>query len=543
MTFDRHLSKNDVNNYLSSETVERLYKLKNIVFYLDSIFKKDNNTIFDGIDIVKEPEIYYDSNLQLLKKNEYLNSGNYGLIFKGIVNSDITYITKIIPYEQCFKIEEKNSDYTSLDIDNITRPENIDYIMPIYISKLLNLYYNNNLLTKPIISPHLSIPIYSYRYHWQDIFKYINTCKNITSSTFYKEIIVNMAPYTSAIAANVAIIASSYVNNKIIKLEKYLQSLESIHKENNDSNTNYQNNLYRILNNNLKNTTLVAYISEHAVHQDLGKWLVRHKPNNIEIKILNFQVMYTLACIQSLDPTFRHNDLSYSNILIQNNVIKSGDSDCYNHYSFFDIDFLIPNVSFSTRITDFDFSNSSKYNNSKVCYKTKSTVIEPYDDVGITTLPNLQYDLHYFYKTFGDIYNKKYDTHFNRIYNIWCPKMLYDKNTEYIESRYSLRLSKYSQIDNNLSNVLCDLQNEILPINWKTIDNHSHKRPQYLNTKTNEISSYRPVNPNTSIKYSDLSAEYLLLNTDLFQDYICSSKDLQTYYKKGKIINTYKITR
>ena len=66
MTFDRHLSKNDVNNYLSSETVERLYKLKNIVFYLDSIFKTDNNTIFDGIDIVKEQEIYYDSKLQLL---------------------------------------------------------------------------------------------------------------------------------------------------------------------------------------------------------------------------------------------------------------------------------------------------------------------------------------------------------------------------------------------------------------------------------------------------------------------------------------------
>ena len=285
MTFDRQLSKSDVNNYLSSEANERLYKLKNIVFYLDCIFKENNNTILDCIDIVKRKKTYYDSNLQLLKKNEYLNSGNYGLIFKGIVNSDITYITKIIPYEQCFKIEEKNSDYTSLDIDNITRPENIDYIMPIYISKLLNLYYNNKLLTKHIISPHISIPVYSYRYYWQDIFNYLNTCNNIVSSTFYKEIITNMAPYTSAIAANVAIIASSYVNNKIIKLEKYVQSLESIHKENNDSNTNYQNNLYRILNNNLKNTTLVAYISEHAVHQDLGKWLVRHKPNNIEIKI------------------------------------------------------------------------------------------------------------------------------------------------------------------------------------------------------------------------------------------------------------------
>ena len=95
-------------------------------------------------------------------------------------------------------------------------------------------------------------------------------------------------------------------------------------------------------------------ISEWAEGGDLLDFLKKNyrKLKTNHWKVLFFQILSALAIIQSIHPSFRHNDLKANNILVQK---TNKDKKTYAY----DIDgnyFVVPNIGFTTQIWDFDFS-------------------------------------------------------------------------------------------------------------------------------------------------------------------------------------------
>ena len=70
------------------------------------------------------------------------------------------------------------------------------------------------------------------------------------------------------------------------------------------------------------------------------------------LKILLFQIIYCLCCIQEKFPTFKHNDLSLANIF----YIKVPIDKEYYYYKFDNKVYKIPNIGYIIKIADFDFS-------------------------------------------------------------------------------------------------------------------------------------------------------------------------------------------
>jgi hypothetical protein len=124
----------------------------------------------------------------------------------------------------------------------------------------------------------------------------------------------------------------------------------------------------------------------------------------IDVKILIFQLVFTLACIQTKDVSFRHNDMSLTNVLVQALEIPEGYETHMYHYQFGEYHFLIPIQTFSLRMWDFDFANSDHLPNNKVFTISKDTQkpVNFFEEYGIVNTPCLQYDLHYFFKYLQD---------------------------------------------------------------------------------------------------------------------------------------------
>lgn len=67
----------------------------------------------------------------------------------------------------------------------------------------------------------------------------------------------------------------------------------------------------------LKDGAYSVILSEHA-DTSLSALIQQQAISPYQLKVMLFQVIYTLAIIQNMMPTFRHNDLHASNVLVQN---------------------------------------------------------------------------------------------------------------------------------------------------------------------------------------------------------------------------------
>ena len=115
-----------------------------------------------------------------------------------------------------------------------------------------------------------------------------------------------------------------------------------------------------------------------------------------EWRVIFFQLIITLAFIQSKYPGFRHNDLKANNILIQNVTggTQKGNSK-HNRFIYIinGIQYIIPNIGIQIKLWDFDFACiPGIVNNSKVEEEWTSKI-------NVSPEKNRYYDLHYFFNT------------------------------------------------------------------------------------------------------------------------------------------------
>lgn len=132
-------------------------------------------------------------------------------------------------------------------------------------------------------------------------------------------------------------------------------------------------------------------ISEWANRGDLSMFLKQHyrKLKLIHWQCIFFQIISTLAIIQTKYPTFRHNDLKANNILIS----KVDACNKLLLYKVSNKEYVLPAIGYGIYLWDFDFACiPGVVENSKV-----------YQDwtqkINITSRKNRYYDIHYFFCT------------------------------------------------------------------------------------------------------------------------------------------------
>ena len=110
-----------------------------------------------------------------------------------------------------------------------------------------------------------------------------------------------------------------------------------------------------------------------------------------EWRVIFFQVISTIAIIQSKYPSFRHNDLKLNNILIQN--INVGGRDGTFVYTVNEQTYYVPNTGKRCKIWDFDFACiPGIVENSKVDATWT-------DGINVKSEAHQYYDIHYFFNT------------------------------------------------------------------------------------------------------------------------------------------------
>ena len=137
--------------------------------------------------------------------------------------------------------------------------------------------------------------------------------------------------------------------------------------------------------------TVSVIISEWANRGDLSMFLKKHykKLELIHWQCIFFQIISTLAVIQSKYPSFRHNDLKANNILISK-------TDVCNKKILYKVnkkEYILPSIGYCIYLWDFDFACvPGVVENSKVYQDwTKK--------INITSKKNQYYDIHYFFCT------------------------------------------------------------------------------------------------------------------------------------------------
>jgi len=132
-------------------------------------------------------------------------------------------------------------------------------------------------------------------------------------------------------------------------------------------------------------------ISEWANRGDLLDYIRKNymKFQLIHWKVFFFQIISTLAVIQSKFPSFRHNDMKANNILIHK---ISRDKPKFN-YRVLRKNYSIPNIGYSIKLWDFDFACiPNVVNNIKVS-------LDWTKPINVTPVKNTYYDIHYFFNT------------------------------------------------------------------------------------------------------------------------------------------------
>jgi hypothetical protein len=152
----------------------------------------------------------------------------------------------------------------------------------------------------------------------------------------------------------------------------------------------------------LNNLTTYQRMYNHVAFMDLFDTdltrLLTHKVlDDNEIKIVIFQILYTIAAAQHTLPNFRHNDLSTNNVLVRNNRKKMTFR--------YDVDgmvFYTP-TKYAVAVTDYDFVHvpSIKILNNRRVMSGNYKVNEE---------NNISYDVHLFIKSVYKCFTKAYST-------------------------------------------------------------------------------------------------------------------------------------
>ena len=130
------------------------------------------------------------------------------------------------------------------------------------------------------------------------------------------------------------------------------------------------------------------YYSEYQSGGDLLNWIganhIYLEP--LQIKVIVFQILYSIFRIQQMDPTFRHNDLHGGNVFINDKFTARGDM----RYVVNKVEFNVPNVGVSALVADFGYANSARNKNPLFPDARLKT------GHGIATDNNPMYDAHLF---------------------------------------------------------------------------------------------------------------------------------------------------
>lgn len=125
-------------------------------------------------------------------------------------------------------------------------------------------------------------------------------------------------------------------------------------------------------------------LSEWYKYNDLRNFFKNHMIGYNEWCIILFKIIYTLTIIYQQYPSFRHNDLSFKNILVGSDI-NSG----YDLYYYNNIYYKIPNTGYQLYLWDFEYSNI-------VDIVDNIEINDTMDNVyGIRKNKNQYYDLHY----------------------------------------------------------------------------------------------------------------------------------------------------
>lgn len=132
-------------------------------------------------------------------------------------------------------------------------------------------------------------------------------------------------------------------------------------------------------------------MSEWANRGDLADFIRKfyNKFKPLHWKTIFFQIISTLAVIQSKYPSFRHNDLKANNILVHkvNKTVKK------NWYTVMGHKYNVPNIGYQIKLWDFDFACiPGVVENSKVCAEWTT-------HINVIPEQNRYYDIHYFFNT------------------------------------------------------------------------------------------------------------------------------------------------
>jgi hypothetical protein len=144
---------------------------------------------------------------------------------------------------------------------------------------------------------------------------------------------------------------------------------------------------------------LTDYIKSNFKKWSLDTW-----------RALLFQMISMLALIQEKYPSFRHNDLSMANILVQSTIkrIEDNKTNGYYKYHINGKDYYVPDIGFRIMMTDFDYASIKELNIWNEKLDTKQT------------------------KSFGAISteNKSFDTHMMLNWlSVWILKLHNHKDT------------------------------------------------------------------------------------------------------------------
>lgn len=144
-------------------------------------------------------------------------------------------------------------------------------------------------------------------------------------------------------------------------------------------------------NNNEYHDSVSILISEWANCGDFLDYIRQNGKTftSLDWKVFFFQIISTLAVIQSKYPSFKHNDLKANNILIHE-IAKQRK---YFGYTVLKQRYHVPNIGFRLKLWDFDFASiKDVIENIKVNSKWATCY-------NISNETNRYYDIHYFFNT------------------------------------------------------------------------------------------------------------------------------------------------
>jgi serine/threonine protein kinase len=168
----------------------------------------------------------------------------------------------------------------------------------------------------------------------------------------------------------------------------------------------------------------LIYFMEKATAGTVRDHLTGHVSGqrfDLILKVILFQLCYTLECIYTLFPRFRHNDLKDDNVFLH----KSS-SQGYTRYTIHGSSFYVPNVGVTVLISDFDFASisGSLFDNYKVIEQEWET---PSYNINTRKTHAADFDcfLAYVRNHFGDKISSKLKTQLKHIFGAYPKKNSY----------------------------------------------------------------------------------------------------------------------